>query len=1072
MWPCRDPADKDTKWKIELLEYFEDGSEDLLATFEGTQKPGYTGFSVSTFTPAHPDLAEGQRCLLPVWVWTDVDQGEMKDLYYVPLEGRQDYPNESWIISMKFYVDDVLVENDDGNYAHVFINWPGGQILYPMLGAPALVDANDLWLEMLVALERPLPAGAEKFFLKTLLRAFSFGDDDARQNAMKKRTFALTCDDGWFDWRLFKFSDLGTDAKDSRGRAESDDAFALRLGLMDHYALHELEPELVDAQRADQQSGNNGLGLTITGSEVVAGSSPPSREDVSVSLPAFCFSRADAESGDFESGQLAASTGIAARDLRLCKVRVKLSGMAPGLYDLVWMNPFDFLAANDAVMGVDKSPLLPVQDRRMRDALYMASVGPDNDTAKAVDGRVPFPLDGKKQDPGDAWQPTKNARPVWTEALSQMQLHHPVSVRQDPGTFTVGHLTDIHLDVRLDIMAQNPMQVIPDAAGADVATPALGHLVNDYNATFTELADTILKGSEALVLTGDLTDYNRGFALHSNGDVDTGFVWKMGISSDADTSNYKTARNWIHFFQVIRRLYLKHKKPIFTLLGNHDYRPNPYSVYPGVAMPWATASPYPTIGGDLNLTLLEVAANYGPQFASWTEGGMQLRADASSCCTSIYSPRWYQYAINCWSDYAVVAGKTTLLMMDWDEAEDSLGRALGDKGSLLPRAANFMTSTQRSIYDRWSAPKGGCKVLCCHPTLACNSAALGIPNYDARGGKPLGDLTHGTMGTSTREGTDTSTAKSLRETLSGHVAHGKVNLVLTGHSHMDGIYSPSSDGTSVTMTAPWFDEKGQQWGKELRFPASIQNSIVVTNSGGPLGEYTERYWTRRSRPAGSVFTLGDSSIAMTHVPSQRLQAQPRRCVHDCERARVMDGVFCVDVDGPHWDSWNDSDYAEKLPGYFYYLLDPEDPTLNSVAQVAMVILADKGTMLNDPVTGMMTPTAPWWMHEVSNVDLGSHMRAKDPNNDGATVDCVKCSFSFTKAALYRGCRNLPFDEINTTMPALEVYFVLMYGGAARDNWVICVSSEIETDSTQTHLRFKDLKFPQFNGPSRRWSAST
>ena len=48
----------------------------------------------------------------------------------------------------------------------------------------------------------------------------------------------------------------------------------------------------------------------------------------------------------------------------------------------------------------------------------------------------------------------------------------------------------------------------------------MGSLINNYNATFVDLALGILSESDALVLTGDLIDYNRGFALSADGAID------------------------------------------------------------------------------------------------------------------------------------------------------------------------------------------------------------------------------------------------------------------------------------------------------------------------------------------------------------------------------------------------------------------------------------------------------------------------------------------------------------------------------------------------------------------------
>lgn len=1035
----REFSDASAKWEIKLHEKGPAGKV-LLATFKGTTNFNGHYLKLDEFKPEHTDLPASRRCLLPIALSRQFrypgEGPQGFEVFYVPLEGHQDFPNESWTILVHCVIDDGAVHEEDDDSVHVYIDWPKGGIVYPMLGAPALVSTKDHWLEHLVALDRPLALGAEKFLLKTMLRIFRWEEaapnQPERQKAIRKRTFKLADPEDWFDFRHFKFADVGTDAKDATGKAESDDTFTLRLGQMDHFCLAEQEFIHIDAERMS----------------VAAKNLHKPRSTTPITVPALSWRR-DAK------GAPTSQSPPKASDLHLYKVRAKLEGKGPGLYDLVWMNEDDFKAANTAVIKNDHRAIQATQDVYLRATLHAMSVGAHGHTA--IDGRVLYKCDGKPLK-GDPWEPTVNRLEKDDPASNALQSHHPVYVFEDKGSFKLGHLTDLHLDVRLDIMAQNPLEIIPSDAGADVATPALGTLVNNYNATFTALARTILDDSDALVLTGDLIDYNRGFSISPDGDVNASFVWKLGITSDKAKGEkkavprYRRERNWVHFYQILMRLYNEKQKPIFTTLGNHDYRPNPYSVYPGAVTPWGSFSVYPTIGGDLNLTLLEVAACYGPLFSSWTPTGTALGADAASIDNETWSVRWYHYAINGWNDYAVVAGKASLLMMDWDLEESVVSKP---KGSFLPRAKYFMTKTQLGIYARWRDSAPPCKVLCCHPTLVCNGLAVGVTNAAARA-RPhvLNDLTHGTMGARAPVGLDSPAAHALRVGISSDVASGKVSLVITGHSHMDGIYAPSPDGQKVTMTHP----TDPVWGKEMTFPSDVTNRILVTNCGGPLGEFTEARWTRRSRPSGSLFTLSGSSIKMKHVASERKQANPRRCVHDSERERVKDGRFYCSTTLAEVTSLGPDrleNASGSLPGCFYYILDPEDPSLNTVKRLALVTLMLDGN----------------WCREISPLENWGSITAKDPNG-GGMVACVQHGFHFTKKHIGR---SLHLHR--------EAYMVLMYGDDPRENWVIPVRAEVVADpsmvtlgalvgapvlATTFRMAFADVKFPKFDAESPRW----
>jgi hypothetical protein len=1046
-------SDAAGKWKLELYDKGPDGKT-LLATFEGTTKHQGYDLKVTSFTPKNTDLPEGQRCLLPVFfsrifhapgegMGGKVDFQQLFDestVYYVPLKAHQDYANESWYIVLKCSIDDGSVHEDEDDLVHVYVKWPRGAVAYPMLGAPALVGSSDKWLELLVALERPLGEGAERFLIKSMLRIFPWGNKSARQDAIKKRTFKLADPDDRIDFRRHAFTDIGTDAKDVKGAPETGDGFRLRLGQMEHASL-------AGPSFAFRAAGSGAPIISPHGDE-------PQRATSPITIPMlYEIKRREADPKDPKKvppgsvGEPLELKAKLARDVILYKVRVKLEDQGVGLYDLVWMTEDDFKLANAVVKLGLKDEIRPEQDQRLRDALHVMSRATRRDAA--VNARTPYKHDGPKQD-GSDWKPTRNKLATREEMFEILQSHHPVYLLDDGGSFRLGHLTDIHLDARLDIMSQNPLKLIPEG---ELATPPLGSLVNNYNATFTALANAILPDVDALVLTGDLIDYNRGFAHGAEGAIDEQFVWGLGLSAHELTSKYKHERNWILFFQVLKRLYNKHKKPIFTTLGNHDYRPNPYSVHPGFATPWSSYSFYPTVGGDLNLTLLELSACYGPKFATWTRQGTELRAEVASIETDPTSVQWYNYAINGWLDYSASVGSVSLLMMDWDCEESLID--LG-KGSMLPRAKYFMTDTQRGIYARFREGKAPCKVLCCHPTLACNSAAIKISNAKAREGQALDDMNHGTMGKRSAGGSDAYGVGEVREMLASDVAWGKLSLVLTGHSHMDGIYAPMTNGKRVTMTHPI----NPSWGKEMEFPSDVTNRIIVTNSGGPLGEFTDKWWTRRSRPAGSVFTLASGSIKMRHVESKREQAEPRRCVHDSERRRVVDGEFSIGArvrDHVHGVIRS----TPVMPdGYFRYIRDPDEPErpeLNAIVALALVVHRGDGH----------------WHKEISPLSRRKTEKIDDPNGTGQ-VECVEYGYQFSGLHVDRALEAAP---LHGRLDQHEVYMVLIYDWKPRQSWVIRVRAHIHRafgmtnamDAAYEPLWFVDEHFPPFNQGSPRWA---
>jgi len=64
------------------------------------------------------------------------------------------------------------------------------------------------------------------------------------------------------------------------------------------------------------------------------------------------------------------------------------------------------------------------------------------------------------------------------------------------------------------------------------------------------------------IMTGDLVDYNRGHDGTDNNDLD---------------ANYAFNRNWTLLYEILAQHY---QYPMFTMLGNHDWRLNPYAPVP------------------------------------------------------------------------------------------------------------------------------------------------------------------------------------------------------------------------------------------------------------------------------------------------------------------------------------------------------------------------------------------------------------------------------------------------------------------------------------------------------------
>jgi len=299
------------------------------------------------------------------------------------------------------------------------------------------------------------------------------------------------------------------------------------------------------------------------------------------------------------------------------------------------------------------------------------------------------------------------------------EVLHPLFVQRNMGTtLRIGHVTDTHVDVRNDVYEQN------------LQTRYKGKPVqfNNWNKSFRSVYDDCKKKSDIMLLTGDLIDYGRG---HIGND-------KAGELLARDDQYHKD-RNWFlfYYFLASRDCY---KIPVFTTLGNHDWRLNPYP-------PFAPSTPYPEefIHNNRNFTekeredVLRVAHGPGHELAfaynlnvnkwaldafeaairkpgaAWQAIKGNLDFPGSPVNTDVESVAWYLMLINPFLDYqfALPTGHQ-FLMLDFAEDEELGKQDLNTHRSYGPRAAKCLTSLQQWHVSLFTKPMGRAKTIGIH----------------------------------------------------------------------------------------------------------------------------------------------------------------------------------------------------------------------------------------------------------------------------------------------------------------------------------------------------------------------
>jgi 3',5'-cyclic AMP phosphodiesterase CpdA len=334
--------------------------------------------------------------------------------------------------------------------------------------------------------------------------------------------------------------------------------------------------------------------------------------------------------------------------------------------------------------------------------------------------------------------------PIRTEVL------HPLFIQNKQNKeLKIGHITDLHVSTRENVYQTN------------LADNFLlsNYDFNNWNTSFVN-AYKKAKASQAdaLLFTGDLIDYGRGHL---------GSWGKYHLGND---DFYHADRNWFLFYSLLASGN-SYSKPVFTILGNHDWRLNPYPPIALAGSPSvrtlfhnhlqiekgykeeekknlplrerkfplnvedALKKAHGKNGVDRKLTYykkddlaaIKEAKIWGP-IATIIQNGKALDIPHFPTETTIESIGWYLMAINPFLDYSFsLNDNTKILMLDWAEDENLLF-SLAENGKSErygvmdfdeasdsgPKTKNSLTSVQTSMISKFTTTSGKVKIIGIH----------------------------------------------------------------------------------------------------------------------------------------------------------------------------------------------------------------------------------------------------------------------------------------------------------------------------------------------------------------------
>ena len=269
-----------------------------------------------------------------------------------------------------------------------------------------------------------------------------------------------------------------------------------------------------------------------------------------------------------------------------------------------------------------------------------------------------------------------------------VELLHPLFVRdRKPDEISVAHMTDPHVCVRADTFGERGKSIWEYAD-----KPSATKFYNNYNRRFEELYPRA-RACDVTLLTGDIVDFGRG---HDG-------KGKLG-----DLESYPLDRNWFLFYSLLAGKQ-RYTSPVYTVLGNHDWRQDPYG----------PVSPVYKINEDVQLNISELARAHGPGadaiiYGSTTNRSFTQRAaEWWPLLTSLDSVKWYLLLVNPFLDYvARHPGGFCFLMLDWAKEEKAI--SVEELGAILPVAKASISELQKSLVSWFFQLPEGAKSMGLH----------------------------------------------------------------------------------------------------------------------------------------------------------------------------------------------------------------------------------------------------------------------------------------------------------------------------------------------------------------------
>ncbi len=499
---------------------------------------------------------------------------------------------------------------------------------------------------------------------------------------------------------------------------------------------------------------------------------------------------------------------------------------------------------------------------------------------------------------------------------------HPVIRSKAQGQLKLGHLSDVHVNIRQNVLAESTACILEGASDAKPVGDKVSNCMEALKNLFEQFGSGDTK-ADALVITGDLIDFNRNLCpTKAQGTIEKQWSAFNVINNVMDHSVYPRGQDDMLMFSLVRYAYTNLQLPVFMTTGNHEAYQVPYGISPRVEVvrdvagrgltesvgltfsdvvrkmsakekeslnAYAENKANPGISADHNMTLFEATLAYGPTYAQviLTENFHNSQFD------------WFYALFTPLTNWCVHYGaspekpRQALVGLGWGDAEnyknagnlnplDSDNQGLG----ILPRSVDGISEAQKQILihaqNRKAQGKAKTISVFSHFTLINYGGDVAL---NAKGASlPVADGAFESYNTGTCQ-------KNQKWYFTECInAQGKaVDYHFSGHSHRAGVYLGDIRRSGRNSTGePRFDISSAF--EPVTTPFGLgpvgQTALLVSSSGGPVG--VQNYagelqvggdsWTLRP-PSGTLLDPNRHTVQRVAVNTVKVPtAKPRLCV--------------------------------------------------------------------------------------------------------------------------------------------------------------------------------------------------